>query len=491
MTTARLRPHLLRPRTAQTPTLGEAVPPCPPRPAPAPGPAVAQPAGPPRPHRSGPWLPRAVLLAVDVATFGVAMVVTGTTSVKTLTVLVLAVLLFSTADLYRPGLSLSVLDDAPALVVRSLAAGAGAMVLGGLGDGLAGTARLATAALFAGLCVGGRAVAYAGIRHARRHRRLQQRVLLLGAGAVAGTLGRNLLDHPEYGLTPVGLLDDEPLLCLEERPVPVLGGYADLSRVLVEHSIDVVIVSYGRVREPLMVDMLRACDHLACDIYFVPRLYELHVVTKDTEVLWGVPLVRLRRAPFRSPTWALKRVTDVVLAAVAMVLLLPVLLLCALLARWETGTVLFRQTRIGLDGRPFTLLKICSMRPVGETESGTRWTIADDERLGPVGRFLRRTSLDEIPQLWNVLRGDMSLVGPRPERPFFVGEFTRQFPWYMARHRVPAGLTGWAQIHGLRGNTSIADRARFDNFYIENWSIWGDVKIMIRTLGQVLSAGGR
>ncbi|MGY1779691.1 sugar transferase [Geodermatophilus sp. SYSU D01036] len=452
---------------------------------------MPQPAGGPRRRRAGARLPMVVLLAVDVAAFGVAMAVTGTTGLKTLTVLALVVLLFATADLYRPGLSLSVLDDMPALVGRSLAAGAGAMVLGGLGDGVAGTARLGTAALFAGLCTGGRAVAYAGIRFARRRRRLQQRVLLLGAGAVAGTLAQNLLDHPEYGLRPVGLLDDEPLLCLEERPVPVLGRYADLSRVLVEESVDVVIVSYGRVREPLMVDMLRACDHLACEIYFVPRLYELHAVTKDTEVLWGVPLVRLRRAPFRSVTWAVKRLTDVVLAAVALVVLLPVLVLCALLVRWETGTVLFRQIRIGLDGRPFTLLKFCSMRPAGETESGTRWNIADDERLGPVGKLLRRTSLDEIPQLWNVLRGDMSLVGPRPERPFFVGEFTRQFPWYMARHRVPVGLTGWAQIHGLRGNTSIADRARFDNFYIENWSIWGDVKIMIRTVGQVLSAGGR
>jgi lipopolysaccharide/colanic/teichoic acid biosynthesis glycosyltransferase len=153
--------------------------------------------------------------------------------------------------------------------------------------------------------------------------------------------------------------------------------------------------------------------------------------------------------------------------------------------------VLFRQTRIGLDGRPFTLLKFCSLRPAGEAESRTRWNIAEDDRLGPVGKLLRRTSLDELPQLWNIVRGEMSLVGPRPERPFFVEEFTRQFPWYMARHRVPVGLTGWAQVHGLRGNTSIADRARFDNSYIENWSIWGDIKIMMRTVGQVLSAGGR
>jgi lipopolysaccharide/colanic/teichoic acid biosynthesis glycosyltransferase len=137
------------------------------------------------------------------------------------------------------------------------------------------------------------------------------------------------------------------------------------------------------------------------------------------------------------------------------------------------------------------VLKFCTLRPVAESESATRWNIGQDARLTPVGKFLRWTSLDELPQLWNVVRGDMSLVGPRPERPYFVEEFTRQFPWYKARHRVPAGLTGWAQIHGLRGNTSIADRSRFDNFYIENWSLWGDLKILLRTAGQVIRGGGR
>jgi exopolysaccharide biosynthesis polyprenyl glycosylphosphotransferase len=431
------------------------------------------------------------LLAVDGTAFALAMLLTSTTGAKTLVVFLLVLLFFHSAGLYRAGLSLSVLDDAPALVVRALAAGAGAMVLGGLDDGVAGTARLGTAALFAVLCLAGRTAVYASIRAARRRGRLQQRTLLLGAGTVAARLAGALDAHPEYGLHPQGLLDDDPLLAPDERPVPLLGTYGDLTRVLLEHTIDVVVVSFGRVPEPSLVDMLRACDRMSCEIYFVPRLYELHAVTRDTEVLWGVPLVRLRRAPFRAGTWAVKRIGDVVLAALAVAVLAPVLGLCALLARWETGSVLFRQTRIGLDGRPFILLKFCSMRPTGELESRTRWTIAEDGRLGPVGKLLRRSSLDELPQLWNVLRGDMSLVGPRPERPFFVDEFTRQFPWYMARHRVPVGLTGWAQVHGLRGNTSIADRARFDNFYIENWSIWGDIKIMMRTVGQVLSAGGR
>ena len=435
--------------------------------------------------------PALLLPVVDVAAFVVAVLITGTAQPATLVVLVLAVLFFSQADLYRSRLSMSILDDIPAVVGRSLAAGAGAMVLGGLNDGTAGTARLGTAMAFAALCLVGRTVAYGVIRSARRHHRLRQRTLLLGAGAVAGQLAENLLAHPEYGLTPEGMLDDDPMLPEAERPVPVLGGCDDLTRVIVEHEIDIVIVTYGSLREPSMVAFLRACDRLACEIYFVPRLYELHAVTKDTEVLWGIPLVRLRRAPFRTRAWTGKRVFDAVVSAMALLFLAPVMAACALAARWETGQFLFRQTRIGLDGRPFDLFKFCSLRPAAPSESAHRWNIAEDGRLRSVGRFLRRTSLDELPQLWNVLRGDMSLVGPRPERPFFVDEFAKTIPWYTARHRVPAGLTGWAQVHGLRGDTSIADRARFDNFYIENWSMWGDVKILLRTVGQVLGAAGR
>ncbi|WP_369132356.1 sugar transferase [Modestobacter sp. I12A-02662] len=444
-----------------------------------------------RARRTAFWLPTSMLLIVDVVAFTAAMALTGTGSLKTLTLLVLVVAFFACGDLYRPRLSLSVLDDGPAILGRALAAGAGAMVLGGLGDGTAGTARLRTAAVFGVLCVFGRFAAYAGIRWARRRRKLRQRTLVLGAGRVAGTLVANLLAHRQYGLEPTGMVDDDPLLGEDERPVPILGRYDDLPRVVLEHAIDVVIVTYGSVREPSVVGMLRTCDRLSCEIYFVPRLYEVHTVTRETEVLWGIPLLRMRRAPFRSRIWIGKRISDVVISATAVVVLAPVLLICAALSRWETKSVLFRQTRVGLDGRPFTLLKFCTMRPAEQSEAATRWNIGADTRVHAVGRFLRRTSLDELPQLWNVLRGDMSLVGPRPERPYFVDEFTRQFPWYCARHRVPVGLTGWAQIHGLRGDTSIGDRAAFDNFYIENWSMWGDIKILIRTVGQVLKAAGR
>jgi len=152
--------------------------------------------------------------------------------------------------------------------------------------------------------------------------------------------------------------------------------------------------------------------------------------------------------------------------------------------------VLFRQQRVGLDGRPFEILKFRSLKPVDERESSTNWNIKHDQRLGRVGRLMRSTSLDELPQLWNILVGHMSLVGPRPERPYFVQKYAERIPRYTSRHRVPAGLTGWAQINGLRGDTSIEDRASFDNHYIENWSLWGDVKILLRTFQQVLGRRG-
>jgi lipopolysaccharide/colanic/teichoic acid biosynthesis glycosyltransferase len=210
------------------------------------------------------------------------------------------------------------------------------------------------------------------------------------------------------------------------------------------------------------------------------------------DMVWGIPLVRMQRAAFRSLAWRLKRLFDLVVGLTALVLLSPVLAACALAVRMEVGAgILFRQERVGLDGRPFTLLKFTSLKPADDNEAATRWSVAHDDRMGRVGRFLRRTSLDELPQLVNIVRGDMSLVGPRPERPVFVEEFTRRLPRYTARHRVPAGLTGAAQVNGLRGDTSIADRARFDNAYIENWSLWGDCKIMLRTAGQVLRAAGR
>ncbi len=188
---------------------------------------------------------------------------------------------------------------------------------------------------------------------------------------------------------------------------------------------------------------------------------------------------------------AAKRVMDAVLAAVGLVLVAPLMAVCALAVRVSDGPgVIFRQERVGRHGRPFVLLKFRTLRPADAQESATRWNVASDGRMSRVGRLLRRTSLDELPQLWNVLRGDMSLVGPRPERPFFVDRFSRTHPGYQDRHRMPVGITGLAQVNGLRGDTSIEERARFDNRYIETWSLWQDACVLVRTAGSFFRLGG-
>jgi exopolysaccharide biosynthesis polyprenyl glycosylphosphotransferase len=220
-------------------------------------------------------------------------------------------------------------------------------------------------------------------------------------------------------------------------------------------------------------------------------MFELHQDGPDVERIGGYPVVRLRPDPSSRPTWWIKRTLDMGLAAIGLVLLSPVLAVCALAILAESGRpVLFHQTRVGLDGIPFHIHKLRTLKPENEQESQTRWCIANDSRLGAVGRILRRTSLDEMPQLWNILRGEMSFVGPRPERPGFVETFSVEHARYWARHRVPTGLTGLAQVNGLRGDTSIADRARFDNYYIANWSVWLDVKILALTVREVVRGSG-
>ncbi len=300
-----------------------------------------------------------------------------------------------------------------------------------------------------------------------------------------------LLAHPEYGLKPVGFIDPTPLVIPDRFALPVLGSEKELQDVLLEEDARIVVVAFGGIREPDVVDVIRTCGRLSCEIFVVPRLFEVSHVEGDMDTVWGLPLVRLRRNVHRTSGWRLKRAADAVTAALALVLLSPVMLAVAAAVRSEGGPgVLFRQTRVGVDGQKFELLKFRSLKPVDESESATNWNIAHDDRLGPVGKVLRRSSIDELPQLINILRGDMSFVGPRPERPHFVQEFASMYPRYGARHRVPSGLTGLAQVNGLRGDTSIAERARFDNHYIENWSLWLDLKVVLRTFRSVLRAEG-
>lgn len=393
-------------------------------------------------------------------------------------------------------LGTAVLDDVPALAARGIIiAGVGAVFgLAVHGDRTLdvrhGFGVLFTMVLFVTIAVILRAIGYAALRRLQASGRLASPGLIIGAGSVGARIGNRLAEHPEFGVVPVGYVDSARN-CTADLPAPLLGDVEDLPKLIARHGVHHVFVAFSGTRDDAMVNPLRGCDRMHCEIFVVPRLFELGVGgSSPGDHLWGVPLVRLHRAAFRSHTWTLKRVFDVVISGIGLILAAPLLLAIALAVRLEGGPgVLFRQVRVGLDGRPFELVKFRTMRPAAADEPMT-WSEVSAERVGPVGRFLRRSSLDELPQLWNILRGQMSLVGPRPEVPEYVREFAREYPQYEERLRVPAGLTGLAQVHDLRGATPIEDRVSIDNFYIEHWSLWRDVKILVRTVASVLRMRG-
>jgi exopolysaccharide biosynthesis polyprenyl glycosylphosphotransferase len=440
---------------------------------------------------------RPLLLSLDVLAALIGMLATDGLRPVMVVFAVLMMSFYAAAGLYKSRLSISLLDDLPQLVGRLLAALALTMMLQtALRDRLWGQNvdwRLVMTAFAIGvIAFAFRGLAYALVRYARSTGRIAHRTLILGAGQVGTYLADTLSQHPEYGLQPIGFLDTDTAGKHASSPqLRILGRPENLVEVLLDHEVRNVVVAFGRMREADMVDVIRTCDRMHCEVFVVPRLFELQHVGGDMDTAWGMPLTRLRRATYRTKAWQLKRAMDIAFSGLALLVLSPLMLAVSLLVRLEGGPgILFRQERVGVDGRHFQLLKFRSLKPVDETESATNWNIAHDDRLGPVGRILRRTSIDELPQLINILRGDMSLVGPRPERPHFVSEFRQAHPHYVARHRVPSGLTGLAQVNGLRGDTSIAERARFDNYYIENWSLWLDVKILIRTAMSVLRAEG-
>ena len=432
------------------------------------------------------------LAVLDCVVLAVALFAAGVSPKVAAAQVVVTLALLGQGHLYRRRVIMSAVDDVPALVTRSGAGVALVMALEAAFSDRPGTAPLVATGLFVVIAFLARATAYAFVRRLRRTGRVAHPTLVIGGGTVAARLTQGLLEHPEYGLRPVGFLDDDPLLDPNEWPVPLLGAAKDLPHVLDEHRIDDVVVAYGATPEQDVVEILRTCDRRSCEIFLVPRLFEMHAVGGHTELIWGLPLVRLRRSAFRSSSWQAKRAFDILASGAALAVLAPLMALIALAVKWEIrGSILFHQERIGLDGQPFTLLKFCSLRPADPGEAAVNWNVGHDHRVGPVGKFLRRTSLDELPQLWNILRGDMSVVGPRPERPYFVQQFGELYPRYHARHRVPVGLTGLAQVNGLRGDTSIGDRVTFDNYYIETWSFWQDMKIIMQTAGQVVRAAGR
>jgi exopolysaccharide biosynthesis polyprenyl glycosylphosphotransferase len=433
-----------------------------------------------------------VVLPVDVALLALPAVWAPMQMRAHLSMALLGLALLTGGGRYRARLHLSVLDELPSLVGRLLTAGAVVAIIIALRhEQDAVTAFLVNASIAIGLVVAGRVVTGYLVSAGRRSRVTQHRTILIGGGPLAAELAQILRKHPRYGLTVAGFVDDASD-CVAEAVVPQLGVVADLDEAITAQGADVLLIADGDFAERVLLDVVRTPVASRCDLLVVPRMHHFAMQTGQGDHIGSIPVYRIRTPNLRGPARLLKRAFDVVVASLLLVIVAPVLAACALAVRIEGGPgVIFRQSRVGRDGELFECLKLRSMRPASSADSATTWSIANDKRVGPVGKFLRRSSLDELPQLWNILRGDMTLVGPRPERPHFVNQFSAEYDRYTHRHRVQAGLTGLAQVSGLRGNTSIADRARFDNYYIEHWSLWLDVKIIIRTFSEVLFARGR
>ena len=427
------------------------------------------------------------LIAVDLLTPLLVLLQTPARVPAMLAFAVAFVTVMAWLDLYRRRFHESLIDDL-AIIGLATTAGIGAACMVGLRLGRDALPDLSTFTFTTiAVCSIGRVALYRVERRRRRSGRHGERAVVVGGGETAVELLRRIEEHPELGIQTVGTVDDaEPHL-----PVPRLGTTAELDQVVEKHRISTVIIALPQTSEADLVHMLRSRTGRELDIYTVPPCFTMvSRLAPGSDRIWGIPVNRLSSSPTERGHYRLKRMLDVVVSAVALVVLSPILLLAALAVRWEVGRgVLFRQVRVGQGFEPITVLKFRSMRAVDVAHSDTAWSVAED-RIGPVGRFIRATSIDELPQLINVLRGDMSLVGPRPERPHFVNEYQRDIPTYQHRHRMRMGLTGYAAVHGLRGDTSIEDRAYFDNIYIDNWSLWLDVKIILRTLGSVVGRHG-
>ena len=334
---------------------------------------------------------------------------------------------------------------------------------------------------------------YYAIRRRRRRRspHSRSRTAIVGGGVVAAELVESIAEFPELGLEPIVVVDTDPMFGTDHLQVPVISG-RPLRHIVETEQIDTVIVAFRNVPDSTLVSPLRECDGLDCEIFIVPRLFEFVHLNSDMDRIHTVPLIKVRRHIYRTWYWHCKRLFDFASAAGALLVLSPLLAVTALAVKLSdvSSPIIFSQVRVGRNGEEFTLYKFRSMRPIASSESDKDWNPNKTSRVNLVGKLIRKTSIDELPQLWNVVRGDMSLVGPRPERPHFVDQFKDSVPSYRDRHRVNVGLTGWAAIHGLRGDTSIDDRALYDNFYIENWSVWLDIKIIILTLRAVVGGTG-
>jgi Undecaprenyl-phosphate glucose phosphotransferase len=310
-----------------------------------------------------------------------------------------------------------------------------------------------------------------------------KRVLIAGAGDLGRVVADKVLEHRELGFKVVGFLDDRLGDHIGYRGIPLLGTLGEADDVIRREHVDHLYVALPLDEHVKMLGLVEATNREGVDIHVVPDLLQFIALRARLENLDGVPIISLNDVPLRGFNSVLKRAIDIAISASALAIFsLPFAIIALLIKRASPGPVFYTQERMGLDGKAFDVYKFRSMHVGAEDATGPVWARDDDPRATKIGRLLRRFDVDELPQLWNVLRGDMSIVGPRPERPYFVEQFKHRIPQYMLRHKVKAGITGWAQVNGWRGNTSIEKRIEYDLYYIENWSVGLDLKIMWLTL---------
>ncbi len=323
-----------------------------------------------------------------------------------------------------------------------------------------------------------------GLRLARRRGYNLRHVLIIGTPTLAGSLVNRLKSYKRLGLRIVGFYLTEgavPPSLTDE--VTRIASEEELATLIRRGTIDQVFVALPLEQAAKLRQIQEWLGDEPVTIHFVPDLGEMATLRGSVEEFDGLQIISLQASPHAGWNAFLKRVVDLSVGALALVIFAPMMLLITVAIKCSSrGPIFYRQERMGLDGRRFVMLKFRSMVEDAEQSTGPVWAAEDDPRVTPIGRWLRQTNLDELPQLINVLRGEMSLVGPRPERPPLINEFRKSIPKYMLRHKVKAGMTGWAQIHGWRGNTSLASRIKYDLDYIENWSLWRDIKILARTL---------
>jgi len=310
-----------------------------------------------------------------------------------------------------------------------------------------------------------------------------KRVLIAGAGDLGRVVADKVLEHRELGFKIVGFIDDRVGDHIGYRGIPMLGSLNDADDIIRNEGVDHLYVALPLEEHVKMLGLIEATNREGVDIHVVPDLLQFIALRARLENLDGVPIISLNDVPLRGLNSLLKRAIDVAISATALIgFSIPFAILALLIKRASPGPVFYAQERMGLDGKAFNVYKFRSMHMNAEEDTGPVWARDDDPRATKIGRWLRKTDVDELPQLWNVLRGDMSIVGPRPERPYFVEQFKHRIPQYMLRHKVKAGITGWAQVNGWRGNTSLEKRIEYDLYYIENWSVGLDIKIMWLTL---------